>query len=335
MKTDTRKKFTEFQLSLQKAYKTMDLSNSFEISVPFERRILDRVQESNDLLKKITVMGVTDTEGEALSIGTSGLYAKRTDTKKGARKPKLLSGPSGTRWKVAPTEFDVAIDYATLDAWARFKDFRQRYMKHVFEIMAGNRLLVGWYGEKAEETTDSIANPNGEDINYGWFARLKKEKPEHFLGSEEGEVIKLGAGGDYTNLDTLVFDLYGLIPVANRSGNEVVLLGSELLTYDANKNLALNSDDPRRKKEVTTMTNRYASLQVVTAAHLPPRAVLVTDPKNLHLYVQEGASRRHQREEPDYNRITDYMSTNDAYTIGNLDAIAGLNSKAIKFVDEE
>jgi P2 family phage major capsid protein len=335
MRRSTRIQFSKLQDSLMRAYETKDLTKTFDIEPPTERKILNKVQDSDRFLQQINMSTVTDSKGQALELGVSGLFAKRTDISKGPRMPRALGGMEGTEWETAFTEFDVSIAYESLDAWARYPDFQQRYMDQVYRIIALNRLLIGWHGKEAAKKTDPETNPNGEDVNYGWLARLKKEKQDHYLGAAEDETITLGKGGDYKNLDTLVFDLFELIPEANRTGNEVAIIGRELLAYDANKNLVLNADDSRRKPHVMTMTNSYAGLQAISASYFPPRALLITDPLNLHLYTQEGASRRQQKEEPEYNRIAEYMSCNDTYTIADLEAIAGLRSEAVKFVEED
>lgn len=335
MKRLTRLEFTRLQKELMDCYASDDLTKTFEIEPPIERKILDKVQDSDNFLKKITMSTVTDTKGQALELGVSGLFAKRTDISKGPRKPRKLGGMEGTEWETAFTEFDVSISYALLDAWARYPDFQQRYMNQVYKTVALNRLLIGWHGKEAAKKTDPETYENGEDVNLGWLGRLKNQKVDHYLGAAEGEKITLGKGGDYKNLDTLVFDLYELIPEAHRTGNEVAIIGRELLAFDTNKNLVLNADDPRRKRDAMTMTSSYAGLPVLSASYFPSREVLVTDPLNLHMYTQEGASRRQQKEEPEYNRIAEYMSCNDAYTIADLEAIAGLRSGAVKFVEED
>jgi len=59
--------------------------------------------------------------------------------------------------------------------------------------------------------------------------------------------------------------------------------------------------------------------------------VVVTDPKNLHLYNQEGGTRRNTEEESKRNRVVDYISSNDAYAIGDVEAMASCDHTAVQF----
>ncbi|MNF17838.1 Phage major capsid protein, P2 family [compost metagenome] len=50
--------------------------------------------------------------------------------------------------------------------------------------------------------------------------------------------------------------------------------------------------------------------------------MLVTALSNLSIYFQEGARRRHIKDEPEYDRIADYQSSNDAYVIEDFGLVA-------------
>ncbi|MNG37890.1 Phage major capsid protein, P2 family [compost metagenome] len=50
--------------------------------------------------------------------------------------------------------------------------------------------------------------------------------------------------------------------------------------------------------------------------------MLVTTLGNLSIYFQEGARRRHIKDEPEYDRIADYQSSNDAYVIEDFGLVA-------------
>ncbi|MEB3733455.1 P2 family phage major capsid protein [Halopseudomonas pachastrellae] len=47
-----------------------------------------------------------------------------------------------------------------------------------------------------------------------------------------------------------------------------------------------------------------------------------TSLNNLSIYWQEGGRRRHIKDEPEYNRVADYQSSNDAYVIEDLTKVA-------------
>ena len=63
-------------------------------------------------------------------------------------------------------------------------------------------------------------------------------------------------------------------------------------------------------------------LPVVDAPFFPEGTVLVTFLKNLSIYWQEETRRRHLRDEPDYDQIADYQSSNDAYVVEDFGAVS-------------
>ncbi|WP_039918805.1 P2 family phage major capsid protein, partial [Cellvibrio mixtus] len=60
---------------------------------------------------------------------------------------------------------------------------------------------------------------------------------------------------------------------------------------------------------------RIGGLQAVRAPFVPDGKIFITALSNLSIYWQEGARRRHIVEEPNFNRIANYESSNDAYVI--------------------
>ena len=47
----------------------------------------------------------------------------------------------------------------------------------------------------------------------------------------------------------------------------------------------------------------------------PDGSMFITSWENLSIYWQEGAHRRRIVEEPEYNRVSTYSSSNDAYVV--------------------
>ncbi|MNP63859.1 Phage major capsid protein, P2 family [compost metagenome] len=50
--------------------------------------------------------------------------------------------------------------------------------------------------------------------------------------------------------------------------------------------------------------------------------MLVTTLSNLSIYYQNGARRRHLKDEPELDRIADYQSSNEAYVIEDFGLVA-------------
>lgn len=337
MRNETRLAYNQLLTSMAVAYAVAneDTTKKFAITIPKETKLNDAIQENNAFLNRITVMPVTDMKGQALRLGVNGLLAKRTDTAGGSsRKGTALGAPTGTEWEVAKTEFDVGIDYATLDQWARLGDLREKYMPVVYNAIGLDRMSVGFHGTSVAVVTDPVVNPLGEDVNIGWLELVKVNKPTHYL--EEvvalSNAIKIGETGDYKNLDALVADLFASIPVEHRTGSEVAIVGSSLVAADTNKLYSTHGTTPSEKQDILMMQNSYGGLPTMQVPKFHPMGVLVVDPKNLHLYYQEGRTRRSTKDESDIDTVVDYISSNDAYAIGNLDAIAAVNPANVVIV---
>lgn len=331
-----KKLYGAMLVAMATTYSVDNVAETFAVSEPMETKLNDAIKESADFLNQITVMPVTDGEGQALEIGVSGLLAKRTNTSTKDRSPTILGGPTGSTYKVKLTEYDVALPYSTLDAWARYKDFQARYRQAVLNAIALNRLMVGFNGTSAAAETDPVANPLGEDVNVGWLKILKDQNPAHYL--EDSSAGAAGTvsinpanaqGNGHKSLDGLVADLYNAIPVQYRTGNEVAIIGSDLIAADSNQVFNDHGGTPSEKEKAKAILKTYGGLQAMQVPGFPAMGVMVTDPKNLHLYYQEGKTRRQLDDEPKRNRTVDYISTNDAYAIGNLKAVAAVDPSKV------
>ncbi len=330
MRSNTRKLYTALMAGMATAYGVDSMAHQFSVDIPQETTLNDKVQESSAFLDMINMTGVTDTQGQALELGVDGLLAKRTNTDTNDRSPADLGGPSGSKWATAFTEFDVGIKYQTLDTWARYKDFHQRYMKAVYKAIALNRMSIGFNGTSVAAETDPGNNPLGQDVNKGWLQVLKEQNPEHYI---DGANIYLHPdmpeGQGYKTLDGLVADVFNAIPIEHRTGQEVAIIGSSLLAYDSNKVYNDHGTTPSEKKDVAQMLNSYGGLRALQIPKFPTMGLMVTDPKNLHLYFQENGTRRSTEEESKRSRIVDYISSNDAYAIGNVKAIAAVDASKV------
>ena len=125
----------------------------------------------------------------------------------------------------------------------------QRYMNQVYRRIALDRILVGWHGTSAATETDPSSNENLEDVNKGWLHLLKTNKPEHYLteGTASSGKIKVGKNADYNNLDSLVYDVLSMIPDAQRTGNEVAIIGRQQVARDMAKALSQYGQQPTEK----------------------------------------------------------------------------------------
>lgn len=333
----TSEKFSELRQAMASSYgvSESDLRRCFTVSEPLETRLNSAIQESSDFLQRITVLPVTDRIGQAVTVGVHQPLAKRTDVSSGDRQATPAESPIGAQYQCELTEFDVAFPYTLLDAWARFDNFQELYMAQVYRRIALDRILTGWRGKTAAASTDRSANPNLEDVNVGWIEILKQNNPGNYLteSTDGTSKITLGASGDYKNLDQLAYDVQSMIPDAYRTGSEVVIVGRHLVAHDVGKALAAVAQTPTEKNQVLILDKFYGGLQAILVPGFPATGLVVTDTENLSLYYQRGKTRRQQLDNSRRNRVEDYISSNDAYVIENLDGIAGIEADNLEFAD--
>jgi P2 family phage major capsid protein len=226
--------------------------------------------------------------------------------------------------------------------WARYKNFYDRYMKTVFKAIALTRITIGWYGTHAAATTNKATYPLGQDVNKGWLQVMRDQVPENIIGEGKhqgtGKIFigKSSFNEDYQNLDAAAYDLYQMIPVERRTGDEVVIVGAALVAADIGKTLTEHAGTPSEKKlGITTLSATYGGRKAVQVPNFPDNGLVVTDLKNLHLYWQEGRTRRKSVDKSEKNRIIDFISSNDAYAIGDKHAIAAFEPTSVVIVNEK
>lgn len=335
MNLETQKKYFKLLDRMAAAYGITDPRNSFAATVPMSQKLNDAVQASDAFLQQISIIPVDDIKGEILDMQIHSTIAGRTDTSgAGEREAQYAGTPDGRQYECKQTNFDVGIIYALLDAWARYKNFPQRYMKAVYRRMALDRILIGFYGQSAAATTDRGVNTKLEDVNKGWLYDLKTNYLANYITEivEASGKIKLGAAGDFKNVDQLVYSVGSLIPKEHRTGGEVALVGQGLVAHDMNKVLSEHAETPTEKVNFQILGKSYGGFKSVLVPQFPDYGLLVTDPKNLHIYLQRSSLRRKHEDQPAKNRIVDFISQNEAYNIGNLKAAAAIEAANLEIL---
>jgi P2 family phage major capsid protein len=336
MRRETQEKFNQLMKNLAQSYGVSSMSENFAATTPMAQKLNDAIQASSAFLSRISIIPVEDIMAEVLDMQIHSTVAGRTDTSgAGERSPQLAGAPDGRKYVCKQTNFDVGVEYALLDAWARYNDFHKRYMSAVQKRIALDRILIGFYGKSAAATTDRSAHPKLEDVNTGWLFDLETSKPENFISEivEASGKITLGSTGDYKNVDQLVYDVGSLIPEEHRTGSEVAIIGKGLVAHDMNKVLSTHAETPSEKVNFQILGKSYGGYTSAVVPQFPDFGVLITDPQNLQLYVQISSMRRHTENQPKKNRIVDFISQNEAYRIGNLNAAAAINHNNLQIVD--
>ncbi|MCQ4314491.1 phage major capsid protein, P2 family [Stutzerimonas zhaodongensis] len=328
MRNETRKLFNGYLQQVAKLNGVDNATEKFNVTPTVQQKLESAIQEASGLLKRINVIGVEQQEGEALLLGVNGPIASRTNTKAGGRRnPADRSALSKDSYSCKQTNFDSAFPYALIDAWAKFPDFQVRLSGSITERQALDRIMIGFNGTSAAAATDITANQLLQDVNVGWLQKIRTGAADRVLDevvAASGKVT-VGASGDYKTLDGVVFDAVQMLDPWHRNHPNLVVMISRDLMHDkllaAVEKGAASNQEENAAQEIMTRA-RIGGLPVVDAPFFPAGTVLVTTLSNLSIYFQEGARRRHVKDEPEYDRIADYQSSNDAYVIEDFGLVA-------------
>lgn len=331
MQKNTRIAFNGYMANQAKINEVDSATVTFTVAPTPAQKLEKAIQESNRFLTKINIIPVDEPEGEAILLGVNGPTASRTKTDAATgkkRKPRDVSALSKDTYACKKTNFDTAFPYAKLDAWAKFPEFQTMLSGSIAVQQGLDRIMIGFNGTSAQDDTDLAANPMLEDVNIGWLQKIRVGAPDQVISEGEAVAGKVtfGATGDYKTLDGLVFDAIQLLAPWHRKRKDLVVIVDPQLLHEkqlkavekgAESNVEENAAD-----EVVTK-GRLGGLPIEhDAPFFIDGGVLITPLSNLSIYVQSGKRRRHIRDEPDYDQVADYQSSNEAYVIEDFGAIA-------------
>ncbi|MFJ2990935.1 phage major capsid protein, P2 family [Collimonas sp. NPDC087041] len=318
MRKETRRVYNEYAQRVAQLNDAGSVAETFSVEPTIQQKLETRMQESSEFLSKINIMGVTELEGEKLGLGISGPVASRTNTDKADRKTRDLTNLDNQRYRCEKTNFDTHIKYQTLDAWAKFPDFQQRVANVILQRQALDRMVIGFHGTSVAADTDILKNPMLQDVNKGWLQHYREQAPQRVMheGKSAGKVV-VGAGGDYANLDAVVYDALTLLdPWYQQDSGLVAIVGRGLL-HDKYFPLVNTKQAPTETlaADIVISQKRIGALQAATVPYFPDHAILITRFDNLSIYWQEGGRRRRVVDEAKRDRIENYESSNDAYVV--------------------
>lgn len=328
MQNLTREKYTATVEKIALANNIADPSKKFSVEPSIAQKMVDAVQQSSEFLKKINIQPVVDLEGEAIGLNQASTIAGRTNTKGGTpRKPVDPTGLESNTYKCAKTDFDVALRYEKMDAWARFPDFYAKWKVFVERAIALDMIMIGWNGKSVAVTTDRNANPLLQDVNIGWLEKIRTMAPAHHMKevvAGSGKVV-VGPTGDYKNLDAVVTDVVNnLISEIHQDDTDLVVICGRQLLNDKNFPLVNNSKDntDTLAGQILLSQKQIGGLPAVRVPFFPEDAFLVTSFDNLSIYFQETGKRRQVTDNSSMDQVEEYQSSNDAYVIETYDKVA-------------
>lgn len=332
-----RQRYHALQTRIAQTYGVGSAREEFNVEPSLAQTLNDKITLSSAFLQRINVIGVSEIKGEKVMLGVNGTVTGRTDTDTKEREPRNVLGLDGKGYELHDTHSDVTLKFSTIDAWAKFKDFAERYAAAVRRQIALDRIMIGWHGVKVAPNTDRVAFPLLQDVNKGWLQIVREQAAQQLLveGATKGK-IRIGIGGDYVNLDSLVFDVSLMIDEEFRDGGDLVaLIGRDLLAHDKGKLYAKQGHTPseKQKVELAQVIDTYGGLPSYTCPHFPAKGVVVTSFDNLSIYFQDSSWRRYLLENPKRSRAEDYNSRNEGYVVEQLGKFAGIEAGNVEFVE--
>jgi P2 family phage major capsid protein len=319
MRNETRALFNAYLAQVATLNNIPSAAVKFAVEPTVQQRLERRMQETAAFLNMINIMGVSDLMGEKIGLGVTGPIASRTDTSgAGERVPRDVKDLTDQGYLAKQTNYDTSIRYATLDAWAKFPNFQAMLRDAIIQQQALDRIMIGFNGESAAATTNLVANPLLQDVNIGWLKHIETEAPARVIDevvAASGQVT-VGATGDYKNLDALIYEaVNSLIDPWHRESAELrVIIGREIKTDHIQPQIA-NNPLPSEREALARLIalSKIGGVPSLSVPFVPAGSILITIPKNLSIYYQEGGRRRSVIDNPKKDRIENFESSNDAY----------------------
>lgn len=325
MRNESRVMFNKLRSRIAELNGVESAAETFSVAPSVQQTLEQRMQESSSFLNRINVIGVNEIKGEKVGLGVSSTIAGRTDTSAGDRTPRDVSDTQGNGYECFLTEFDTAVPYSKIDAWAKFPNFQSMIRDSVLRQQALDRIMIGWNGTSSAVATDRVANPLLQDVNKGWLQHYREQSPERVMAevAAASGVVNVGNGGDYANLDSLVYDVtHSMIDPWYRESPDLVVLVGRTLMSDKYFPLINKDNAPTEQQALDLLISqkRIGGLQGIQVPFIPDGTLMVTTLDNLSIYWQEGGRRRHIIDNPRRNRIENFESSNDAYVIEDFGA---------------
>jgi len=319
MRNDTRLAYEMYVARLAELNGVADATVKFSASPSVQQTLETKMQESSAFLSTINVIGVDELKGEKVGLGITGTIAGRTDTSgSGVRTPRSVADTSTNDYECKQTDFDTAISYGLLDAWAKFPDFQVRIRDAILKRQALDRIMIGFNGTSAAATSNRTTNPLLQDVNIGWLQKYRTDAaPRVMTGGATAGKVAVGATGDYKNLDALVYDALSLIDPWFRKDPSLVVVTGRDLVHDKYFPLVNDNQTPTEKLAVDLMLTkaRAGGLPLAEVPFIPDGTLMITSLSNLSLYWQIGGRRRFIKEAPEKNQVQNFESSNDAYVV--------------------
>ncbi|MDR5801909.1 phage major capsid protein, P2 family [Caballeronia sp. LZ001] len=310
-----------------------DAAKKFAVTPSVQQTIEKRIQESDDFLKGINMIGVTAQKGEKLGLLIGATIASTTDTTQKEREPIDPHDFDPNGYFATQTNFDTQMRYDLLDAWAHLNGFQAKLRDMLIRQQALDRIRIGFNGKSRAATSDRSKNPVCEDVNVGWLEKYRLYAPHQVM---KDQIVVGGKDSHYHSPDALVFEAVNSLVAPWHASNPdlVVLCGRE--TMLDRYFVTLNADNrpvDQIAANLIVSQQRMGGIKAVRAPFMPSGKLFITPQKNLSIYWQIGGRRRSIIDNPKRDRYEFFESSNEAYVVE--DYSAGCLIDNVKFASSE
>ncbi|HAY0634720.1 TPA: phage major capsid protein, P2 family [Serratia marcescens] len=309
----------------------------FAVDPTVQQKLEAAAQESDSFLSKINVFGVTQQIGQKVLIGSKGPLAGVNNSTTTRRNPADNSKMEPYDYMCRKVNYDYGISYEQLDAWAHQPNFQPLISSAMARQMSLDRIMIGFNGTSYADPSNRAANPLLQDCGIGFLEKIRKEAPHRVISNitvtSRDEDNKIIAKGTYGNVSAAVYDAKNSLMDEwhKRNPDNVVILAGDLLTTSNFPAInAMSQTNPNTEMlagQLIVAQERVGNMPTFIAPFFPVNGILITPFKNLSIYYQRGGLRRTIKEEPEYNRVATYQSSNDDFVVedyGNVAFIDGI-----------
>ena len=237
--------------------------------------------------------------------------------------------------------FDTHISYRLMDSWAHTGDFNAIYSRQIVKQIAHDMMMIGWNGVDAADDTNIEECPLLEDVNIGWYEKVRRNAPEQIFsvnheGNPDDKQWKLGKDGDYQTLDELAFDLtHGMLEPWYRSSDDLVVMVGREIWLEHGLSLLSQSGTPTERSALQTWVanETVTGLPCIMPPFMPERGLVITSYDNLSIYHQEDTFRRTPMDNPKRDRVEEYVSENQAFVVEDYGKFAAVRPSSLLLPD--
>ncbi len=315
-----------YSAGLASHYNVVNPSRAFKLTDPQETTLRSALLESVEFLSMITVADVDQLSGQVVSVGASALHTGRNADGRFVKRV----GVDGNDYKLVETDSCAALRWDLLSMWANAGDeeeFFQMVQTFSNQAFALDMLRIGFNGKSVAATTKPDENPNGEDVNIGWHARMKTFNDGFQIMSDP---IVLDDSGDYRSLDAMASDLINAkIPAQFRNDPRlVVLVGADLVAAEQYR-LYQAADKPTEKIAAQMLGSTIAGRPAIIPPFIPGKRMVVTPLSNLHIYTQRGTRQRKAEFVEDRKQYENKYLRNEGYAVEVPELYAAIDEDAV------